>query len=252
MEHTFRAVIIDDEPDGRNIVALLLGQLFPQVSLVGEANSVATGIALVRDGAPDLIFLDIRMPDGTAFDLLKACGPLQAKVIFITAYDHYAIQAIKASVADYLLKPLNKQEFADTVTRVIQLERQPDAGALLPQLLEEIRKMSGVRKVRIPTVHGFSLANADDILRCEASGNYTIVFFKDHHEMTSRSLGEYEEELSLLGFVRIHHKHLVNINHIKEYNKGKNGGGYVTILGRPEQLEVSARKKPLLLRAIGR
>lgn len=248
MEHIFKAVVIDDEADGRDIIILLLGRLFPGIVLAGEADSVAAGIDLVQHTLPDIVFLDVQMPDGNAFDLLEACGDRTGSVILVTAYDHYAIQGIKASVADYLLKPVNKEEFREAVDKVLKKERHTD----MRELLDEVRRISGIRKVRIPTLQGFILADVDDILRCEASRNYTIIHFKDRQELVSRNLGEYEEELAPFGFVRIHHKHLVNVNQIKEYNKGKNGGGYVTVAGRPEQLEVSSRKKGLLLRALGK
>jgi two-component system, LytTR family, response regulator len=251
MEPPLKIVIIDDEADGRNIIALLLEQHFPFLQLNGVAENVAEGLKLIREVKPDLIFLDVEMPDGTGFDLLSACNGLQPQVILVTAYNHYALTAIKASVLDYLLKPVNREEFVVAVNKALNKYRQEDKTDL-SVLLESVNRHLKVRKVRIPTLSGFSLVNADDIVRCEASGNYTIISFADQTKIiASQALGEYEAELKSYGFVRIHHKHLININKVLEYNKGKAGGGFVTLTGR-EVLEVSARKKADFLYALGR
>lgn len=247
MEKTsIRAVIIDDETDGRNIIAHLANRFFPEIQLAGQAKNVAQGLALINATEPDLIFLDIEMPDGNAFDLLSACGDLRAQVILVTAYSHYAIKAIRASILDYLLKPITKDEFETAVGKALTKIREhlvlaPDA------LMATLCKHLTLRKVRIPTLSGFTLIDVDDIVRCEASGSYTSIFFSDHKSVLAcRKLGEYEAELKQYGFIRIHHKHLININQIIEYNKGDKGGGYITLKGR-ETFEVSARKKTELL-----
>lgn len=253
METSFKAVIIDDEADGRNIISLLLTANFPGIRIAGQAEDVRSGIELIENTRPDMIFLDIEMPDGNAFDLISGCPDRIDNVILVTGYDHYAIKAIKSSVIDYLLKPVDKKEFVAAVEKAIgRKKKEQYAMSSIPALLEEVRK-SGIRKTRIPTLQGFILVNVDDILRCEASGNYTIIHFTDQKQLiASRTLGEYEEELKSFGFVRLHHKHVVNINQIKEYNKGKNGGGYIILHGSGEMLEVSARKKAQLLNMLGR
>jgi two-component system, LytTR family, response regulator len=250
MEPIIKTVIIDDEADGRNIIALLLEQHFPFLQLNGCAENVKEGLKLVREIKPDLIFLDVQMPDGTGFDLLSACCDLQPQVILVTAYNHYAITAIKASVLDYLLKPVNREEFITAVNKALNKYRKEDKTDL-SVLLESVNRHLTIRKVRIPTLSGFSVVSADDIVRCEASGNYTIISFADQTKIVaSQTLGEYEAELKSYGFVRIHHKHLININKVLEYNKGKAGGGFVTLTGR-EVLEVSARRKANFLHAFG-
>lgn len=243
-----KVIIIDDEADGRDIIALLLEQNFPDLQLDGSADGVSSGLALISRVQPDIIFLDVEMPDGKAFDLLQACPGLQAAVILVTAYDQYALQAIKASVLDYLLKPVSRDEFVQAVHKALKTRhtgKVPDWSALL----ENVNRHLTVRKIRIPTLNGFSLVNTDDIVRCEASGNYTIISFTDQSRITaSQNLGEYETELRSYGFIRIHHKHLININYIQEYNKGKKGGGFVTLKSR-ETLEVSSRRRAALFQA---
>lgn len=243
------AVIIDDEIDGRNIITYLLSRFFPDIRLTGTAESIAEGGELIRASEPDLVFLDVELTDGTAFDLLARCNNWQGQVILITAHDHYALKAIKASVLDYLLKPVDEEEFVVAVNKALMKKAQHDQAGSSALLLDVYRHLM-IRKVRIPTLNGFTLVNIDDIIRCEASGNYTILFFTNQSPVTAcRKLGEYETELKGYGFIRIHKKHLVNISQIIEYNKGKGGGGYVT-LHRREVLEVSARKKAELLSAL--
>ncbi|WP_118976042.1 LytR/AlgR family response regulator transcription factor [Taibaiella koreensis] len=250
MEQLHKVAVIDDEADGRNIICLLLEQHFPDLRLCGVAENVAQGTALIRSVQPDLIFLDVEMPDGTAFDLLASCKDLSPHVILVTAYDHYALQAIKISVLDYLLKPVNRDEFVAAVRKTIG-RGQGDSREAMFGLLTQFQRQLNIRKVRIPTLSGFSVVNVDDIVRCEASGNYTILSFTDHSSIVaSRPLGDYESELKAYGFLRIHHKHLINPNQVVEYQKGKSGGGYVILRGR-EMLEVSARRKAALLQAFG-
>lgn len=248
MESLIQAVVIDDEADGRNMIALLLAQLFPDINMAGAAVSVRSGIELIRTVKPGLIFLDVEMPDGSGFDLLAACPGLRADIIMVTGHDHYALKAIKASVLDYLLKPVDKKEFTAAVVKA--LSRKPENMlADLPALLEAVSKQREIiRKVRIPTINGFLFVDPSDILRCEASGNYTRICFTNQKVIVaSRTLGDYETELYHLGFIRIHHKHLINVKYIKEYNRGKNGGGYVLLHHENIPLEVSVRKKNMLL-----
>jgi two-component system LytT family response regulator len=244
-----RAVIIDDETDGRNIVSFLLKQFFPEITLIGQAGNVTEGAVLIQSSKPDLVFLDVEMPDGNAFDLLSACPAWQGQVILITAHDHYAIKAIKASVLDYLLKPVDEEEFVNAVNKAIKRRRQGED--VNPALLLDVYKHLMIRKVRIPTLNGFTLISIDDIIYCEASGNYTVFCLtNDRKIVVSRKLGEYEEELKVYGFIRVHSKHLINSSHIVEYHKGKSGGGYVILIGRI-MIEVSARRKTDLLSLLG-
>lgn len=249
METSYKAIIIDDETDGRNVINLLLEQLFPgTITLAGQAGNVAEGLELIRTSAPDIIFLDVEMPDGNAFDLLSSCTGLQAQVILVTAFDSYAIRAIRASVLDYLLKPVNRDELREAVSRALARKKQEQMTDL-PALLMSMQQHLMIRKIRIPTLNGFSLATVDDILRCEAIGNYTAIIFVNGSRITAcRTLAGYEEELKGYGFIRIHHKHLINARQVLEYNRGKKGGGYVTMQGNVV-LEVSARKKADLLHA---
>ncbi|MBL7711998.1 MAG: response regulator transcription factor [Chitinophagaceae bacterium] len=242
-----RAVIIDDEQDGQNMIALLLAQFFPEVVLEGRAANVIQGIQLIKTLEPDLVFLDVEMPDGDAFDVLAACRDSPAQVILVTGHEHYSLKAIKASVIEYVLKPVGKEEFVAAVQKALACISRDQASRLS---ISNIYRHLVIKKVRIPTLTGFSLVSAEEIIRCEAAGSYTSIFLDGKKTITAcKPLGEYEEELRLYGFVRIHRKHLINVQYIIEYHKGKSGGGYITLQGR-EVLEVSIRKKGELLQVI--
>jgi two-component system LytT family response regulator len=247
MEMPFiKAVLIDDEADGRNIIRYLLKAFFPAIRVAGEAEGVADGIRVITSVMPDLVFLDVEMQDGNAFNLLPSCEGWSGDVILVTAYDSYALKAIKASVLDYILKPVDEQDFISAVNKALA-KRENKTGTKPASVLLDIYKHLSIRKTQVPTLNGFSLINIDTIIRCEASGNYTNIFLGDRQPIIAcRKLGEYEKELESYGFIRIHKKHLVNVTKIIEYNKGKSGGGYITLTGR-EVLEVSARKKNDLL-----
>lgn len=248
--HSFNAFIIDDDEHSRHIIRHLLKESFPEVTVTGQAGTVADAITLLSETVPDIIFLDVELPDGSGFDLLRHYASLKSQVILVTAFDHYAIRAVKASVIDYVLKPVNDNEFGEAVHKA--LEKCRDKGSQVndfSELLARFHNQLTIRKIKVPTLNGFILADIDDIIRCEATDNYTVLFFnKDAPKTVSRTLATYEEELKEYGFIRIHHKHLINIRQVAEYNKGKSGGGYVVMKDKVT-LEVSVRKKDLLLHA---
>lgn len=248
--HFYNCFIIDDDEYSKQFIRHLLKASFPEISITGQAGTVADAIQLLSETVPDIIFLDVELPDGTGFDILRHYGSLDAQVILITAFDHYAMKAIKASVIDYVLKPVNENEFKSAVNKALAKCRDKDKPANdFSELLTRFHNQMIIRKIKIPTLHGFTIADIDDIIRCEATDNYTILFFnKEAPKTVSRTLAVYEEELKDYGFIRIHHKHLINIRQITEYNKGKSGGGYVVMKDKVV-LEVSVRKKDQLLHA---
>ncbi len=243
--NNYSAVIVDDEQDAREIIALLLKEIFPFIDVVSKLDSVSSATRAIPLLCPDIIFLDIKMADGSGFDLLKRLPTLPSLVIFITAYDSYAIKAIKAAAFDYILKPVDEGEFSEAVNKAIkEIEKRSTPKGLL-----DIATYLEVKKVGLPTLTGLSFVDAQSILRCEADGHYTNIFFsKTSKKLVSKSLSHFEHELIRHGFYRIHHKHLINLNFITAYSKGK-GGGYVTMTDGVE-LEVATRKKTELLKII--
>lgn len=248
--HFYNCFIIDDDEHSKQFIRHLLKASFPEIHVTGEAGTVADAARMLSETVPDIIFLDVELPDGTGFDILRQHISLSAQVVLITAFDHYALKAIKASVIDYVLKPVSEYEFALAVQKALTKCRDKDKPANdFSELLTRFHNQMIIRKIKVPTLHGFILADIDDIIRCEATDNYTILYFnKEAPKTVSRTLATYEEELKEYGFIRIHHKHLINIRQVAEYNKGKSGGGYVVMKDKV-LLEVSVRKKDQLLHA---
>jgi two-component system LytT family response regulator len=242
----YQTLIIDDEQDSREFIALLLRDMFPEIEIAGMGDDLKSASRLLSAEKADLVFLDIEMPDGKGIELLEKGPGTDAVVIFITAYDKYAIRALRAAAFDYILKPVNSGEFRDAVTRAlrkIDLERETKKRSVVLPPLER------PRKIGIPNLNGFDFVDIDSIIRCEAEDNYTRIFFTTQNNiLVSRSLAHFEAELESYGFIRIHHKHLVNLKQVSSYSKGK-GGGSISMSDNAV-LEVSVRRKADLIRML--
>lgn len=239
MKTKIQACIIDDEQDGRDYIALLLDNEFTDIHTAFQASSVEEAYIYLSKNTPDIIFLDVQLKDGTAFDLLSKFREIDSRIIFITAYENFAIQAIKSSAADYLLKPIRKMDFIVAVNKVLESIKKSKSLSSIS---------SNENKISLPTLQGFKLTNISDIIRCEADSSYTTFFLTDKTKIiVSKTLHEFEEHLTKYNFFRIHHKHLINLFHLKEYIKGK--GGQV-IMADQSVLDVSVRKKNDFLQKI--
>ena len=244
------AVIIDDEQHCIDrLKGLLITDHSVSVQLTGTSNSVDEGIKLVSAVQPDLIFLDVQLHDKTGFDLLRALPNLNYKVIFTTAYEKFAIQAIKFSAIDYLLKPVDKDDLDVALAKVSKEISQEMTSAKLDHLLENIEKKNSIpKKIIVPTVSGFEFLNVADIIRCESEINYTTIFLKEKKKLlVAKTLKEFEEMLHDYNFYRVHNSHLINLAFIKSYNKGKGGS---VILSDGTEIEVSTRRKEDFLKKL--
>lgn len=231
MKTKIQACIIDDEQDGREYISLLLKNEFPDIQISFQASSVEEAYINLIKNAPDILFLDIQLKDGTAFDLLSKFKEINSLIIFITAFEHFAIQAIKNGATDYLLKPIKRMDFIMAVNKALEINKKNKNLATTPNQ----------NKISLPTLQGFKLTNIADIVRCEADSSYTTFYMSDKTKIiVSKTLHEFEESLADYNFFRIHHKHLINLSHLKEYIKGK--GGQV-IMTDNSVLDVSVRKK---------
>jgi two-component system, LytTR family, response regulator len=221
------SVIVDDEPANIRILKKMLADFCPNVQVIAEAKDVRQGVDIIRQTKPSLVFLDIEMPYGNAFDLLDKLMPVEFEIIFITAFNEYALKAFRYSALDYLLKPVSIQELKGAVEKAFQRIDLKITNAQLKNLLENLKKeKEGLQQVALPAKDGFIFVPTDDILRCEASGAYTHVFTRNNGEiLSSKSIGEYEEMLPENIFFRVHHSHLINLYEIKKYHRGR--GGYV-------------------------
>ena len=227
-----KAVIIDDEKDARFLLRNLLEKKFGnQVKILGEAEDVEPGIALIEKHNPELVFLDVQMKKGTGFDLLNKLDKVNFEVIFITAYNQYAVDAFKFSAFGYLMKPIKSKDLSDVISK---LENhlsgfKKDNSKRLKVLIENYGSEGDIQKLIIPNVDGFQVVPIADIIRLEGDRNYThFILIGDKKITTSKSLGEYEELLNNHGFFRIHQSTIVSLRHIIAYLK--EGGGNVEMV----------------------
>lgn len=236
-----KTIIIDDETRGRDTLKNLLHKYCDEVQLSGEAGSVLDGFKLINDEAPDLVFLDIEMPGHNGFDLLEMFKSIPFKVIFTTAYDKYAIKAIKYSALDYLLKPIDIDELKSAVSRVDNTSKRDMKQANYEVLFNNIKSENKRKKVAIPDLEGLVFIYLDEIVRCESDGNYTYIYLLSKKKITaSRTLRDFEELFSEESFFRVHRSHLINLEHLKKYIKGE--GGFA-VMADDSRVEVSRRKK---------
>lgn len=236
-----RTVIIDDESKGRLTIQNLIRRYAPQLEIIGEADCVEKGVELIDREKPDLVFLDIEMPDGTGFDLLTNVEYNSFNLILCTAYDQYAVKAFRFSAIDYLLKPIDPDIFKAAVNKVLS-ENREEANTKIETLNANKR---GFNRLALSAAEGITIVDVKDIIRCESSVNYTRFYIVGGGKvLVSKTLKEYDEILSCHGFIRIHKSHLVNLNHIRKYIKGE--GGWVT-MSDESKVEVSRRKKDQLL-----
>lgn len=243
------AIIIDDESKGRLALREKLATYCPQVKVVAEAANGQEALLLIRHHQPQLIFLDIEMPRMNGFEMLNAIPDKEFQVIFTTAYDQYAIRAIKYAALDYLLKPIDIEELKTAVEKVRSTNEKQTKKQfeLLQQNIQQPK--SQFTKLAIPTLEGLLFYNISDIIHLEANSNYTNIYLADNSKLTaSKTLKDFEELLPADIFFRTHHSHLINLNFIKRYIKGD--GGQIE-LQNGRYVDVSRRKKEEFLKAIG-
>lgn len=246
------ALIIDDEQRNRDTLERMLQNFCPQVQVLNKVDSVQAAIDFMEGQMPDVLFLDIEMPGGNGFTLLEHYENPSFEVIFTTAHDLYAINAIKFAALDYLLKPVNIKELQDAVKRAEKkvstksdTNNQKKYEALRSNLAQPDRKFT---KIAMPTSEGIDFIDADDILVAQADRSYARFHLKGGKKIVvSKPLKEYEELLEQCNFFRVHKSHMVNLNRIEKYVKGK--GGYV-IMDDGSHVDVSVRRKEELLRVL--
>lgn len=239
-------MIVDDERRVRESIAELIVRYCPGLEVVGMADSVACAITVVSEARPDIVLLDIEMPERNGFELLAAFSPLPFKVIFITAYDRYALRAIKLSALDYLLKPVDPMELKAALAKAAV------SAPILPAQADMMTASAEreLQRVAIPTEEGFVFISLEKIVRCGSESNYTRLYLSDGSQLlSSRTLGEYEDLFADAGFFRVHNSHLINIAHATSYRKGKGGS---VMMSDGAEIEVSVRRKEGFLERIRR
>jgi two-component system, LytTR family, response regulator len=242
-----KAILIDDEMHCIKTLSILIGDFCPEIEIMDRCLSAKQGIEAIETMKPDLVFLDIEMPVYNAFDLLEHFKEIPFSVVFTTSYDQYAIKAIKFSALDYLLKPIDPKELIAAVHKV-QLQKTPPFDEQFQMLLHHVQnKHEGFKKIAVPTFEGFELIPLADLVRCEASNNYSHMYLKCNIKITAcRTLKEIEEQLYDFDyFIRVHHSHIVNLNEVTKYVRGV--GGYL-IMSDGSIVNVSRGKKEILLK----
>ncbi|APU10600.1 DNA-binding response regulator [Cellulophaga lytica] len=235
------AIIVEDEANSREILTNYLSKYCASVNLLGEAASIKEGLELINKHQPDLIFLDVEMPFGNAFDLLDQVPNRTFETVFVTAYNQYAMDALNSHAAYYLMKPINIDELIKAVEYVGEIRSKENA--LEDQILQpKTNKIDG--KITLPQQDGFQVLNAADILFCKADDNYTEIYLDNKKILVSKTLKYFEEAMEDFPFARIHKSYLVNVNAIAKYKKGKGGS---VVLHNGKELLVSASKKKALL-----
>jgi len=243
-----RVIVIDDENHARDSLIKILNRHCPEVLVVGQANGVQSGLDAIRELMPELVLLDIQMKDGTGFDLLAALPSIDFKVIFVTAFDQFAIQAFRFSAVDYLMKPVNPSQLVEAVERAknMILKHFLIQTHVLEENLKNISKTN--KKIIIKTTENIHLLEIRNIICCDSDSCYTTIHTSEGDKiMVSKTLKDYEELLADCGFYRVHKSNLINLLHIKRFER--QDGGYI-VLTNNLRIPVSSRKRDHLLELI--
>lgn len=219
-----RAIIVDDEEHARNSIEKIIRQSCADVQLVAQAHSVKTGVAAIRKHKPELLFLDIGMADGTGFDILCQLSFTDFKVIFITAFHEFAIKAFRFSAIDYILKPVIQDDLVLAIKKVVNTLQKDNFSLKYSAYLANTSSKSECKKIVVSTTDSYHVINVNDIIRCEADGNYTVLhLINDSRFMATRTLKEFEELLNEQGFFRVHKSHIINVAYIQKCDKSRDG-----------------------------
>jgi len=219
---------------------LELNDLFPDIQIIGTADSVVSGAKLLRQEQPDLLFLDIMLGDGTGFDLLEILPNINSKIIFVTAYEEHAIRAFRFAAIDYLLKPINPDDLKDAVVRARQQIARPSESI---DILKATMKSPDTLPTRITlhTQERIAVVNIDDVIRCESDGNNTIFMLASGEKIfVTKTLKQFATLFEQHTFYRTHQSHLINTKHIQEYIRKE--GGYIK-MKNGDDIPVAVRKK---------
>jgi two-component system, LytTR family, response regulator len=245
-----KAILVDDEPDGIRTLQKMLERHCPQVQVAATCSNAVTAMQQIEQLKPDVVFLDIQMPGKTGLELLTEIRHKDFEVVFVTAYNEYMLQALQYSAADYLLKPVDEERLVEAVHRVDRRLQEGRKEEQASALLHNLGKAGSPSEMRLclPTLKGFIVLKLEEIIYCEAERSYTVFHLEGNKTVTvSKPLLEYDQLLRETSFLRIHKSFLVNLLHVKEYQRGEGG---LVILSDGAEIEVSRRKKEEFLSKI--
>jgi two-component system LytT family response regulator len=216
-----RAIVIDDEKPSREVICNYLIEFCKEVEVVATASSIKTAYKAIRKFSPDLVFLDIEMPDGKGFDLLKMFDKIEFHIVFVTAYSEHAVKAFRCNAADYLLKPIKIDELQAAVEKVKKSGHINSESGRMGELLKNLMGSGNLQPtIVIPHIKGFEILKITELIMCKADGYCTIFYLTGNKRViSSKNLKHYEELLTEYNFIRVHHSYLVNLNHVSGYTK---------------------------------
>jgi two-component system, LytTR family, response regulator len=241
-----RCLIVEDEKHCAERLTILINRHHAdEIEILSWENNNHDALNAIQQHKPDLVFLDIQLHQTDIFSMLKEIPEIDFNIIFTTAHREYAIDAIKFSALDYLLKPIDKDELKVAIQKHFSFAASNNYKKSLELLFEHLSENSARKKIGIPTLAGIEFVYIHDIIRCQSDINYTHIFLRDKRKLTvAKTLKEFEDMLTKHNFFRIHNSHLVNLEEVKIYHKGK--GGYL-ILNDHSEIEVASRRKDDLL-----
>lgn len=236
-----KTILVEDEKPASKYLQSLLEKYTPELDIVGVAENAETALMMINSLKPQLVFLDIELPDYNGFILLEKCKPIQFEVIFTTAFSQYAIKAFEYFALGYIIKPVEVEQLLNTVKIATERLKQQNMQVQIEYMLQMVQSQSQPQSIPLPTQTGFELVKVNDIVYCKAEGNYTIFYFQDKSNIVvSKQLGIYEKMLSPKDFIRIHNKYIINIAFVSKYIKGTGG---TVIMRTGDELSVSANRK---------
>ncbi len=241
-----KALVIDDEKKTRELIANMINSFGLEIEAIPAGENVKSGIEAIRQHKPDLVFLDIQMPDGSGFDVLRAFDEKSFEVIFITAHQEYAIKAIKFSALDYILKPVDPEELETAVKRAVETRNYPRESQF--DALNHNLQHNQRRKLVLKTQESVHVIELDNIIRCEADRNYTSFFLKEGKKiLVSKTLKEFENLLCGQQFMRVQQSHIINLNYVDRFDKGQGGS---VVLKDGSEIPLSPSKRELFFKML--
>ena len=244
-----RAIVIDDIDSIRKKNVEIIKSHCPNIAIIGQANSVESGVTLIKQIVPDIVFLDVEMPDGSGFDLLQKLKPINFKVIFVTGYEDFAIRAFRFSAVDYLLKPLDPSDLIEAVNKAEEALNKDVLELKLNTLFSNLERPKNLQKLVLKTAEKIYSVNIQDIVNCESDKNYTTFYFINAPKLVvSTTLKEYETLLKPFNFFRAHQSHLINMLYFDHFIK--TDGGNTIVMKNKNKVPLAIRKKEEFLALI--
>ena len=245
-----KAIVVDDESNARESLINMIKLFCKNVEVCGEGKNIDEAQELINAHHPDVVFLDIEMPHGNGFQLLERFDSIPFQIIFTTAYDQYAIKAIKFSALDYLLKPIDHEELQLAVEKVNENRGEEQSSHKFETLKQNLNQETHLERIVVPDSDGLVVLELSDIVRCESDSNYTFIHLTTKKKIiVAKTLRDFEEMLSTENFTRVHRSHLINMKHVKKYIRGEGGS---VIMSDGSEVEISRRKKPEFMEALER